>query len=165
MKIGTIKLESDGFYHITSVYFALEKEPINEVKGTNCNNILENEDYINLFSYELNGIHEINFFLEDKKFEEIFGRDIHNEKESIFQKQILLTIHIHDRITLNKNMDCVIYYVINLNIDKIVKSKKSENFGLNFKVKTCDEKFIFSKASEEDIWLNRLFQKIVSKNK
>ena len=62
-------------------------------------------------------------------------------------------------------MDCVIYYVINLNIDKIVKSKKSENFGLNFKVKTCDEKFIFSKASEEDIWLNRLFQKIVSKNK
>ena len=65
MKIGTIKLESDGFYHITSVYFALEKEPINEVKGTNCNNILENEDYINLFSYELNGIHEINFFLEE----------------------------------------------------------------------------------------------------
>ena len=165
MKIGTLKLESDGGYHFTSVYFALEKEPINEVKETNGKNIFENEDYINLLSYELNGIHEINFFLEDKKFEEIFGRDIHNEKEFIFPKQFLITIHIHDRKTLSKNMDCIIYYVIKLNVDKIMKSQKNENFGLNFKIKTCDEKFIFSKASEEDIWLNRLFAKIVSKNK
>jgi hypothetical protein len=159
MKVGTLQLESKKFYHLTSVYFSLEKEPINDNNQTNCINNFEDEDYINLLSYELNGIHEINFFLDDKKFGEIFKRDIHNEKEFVFPKQFLITIHIHDMEILNERMDLMTYYVINFNIDKIIKAKNSEKFGLNFKVKTCDEKFIFSKATEEDICLNKLIAK------
>ncbi len=165
MEIGTLKLDSEKFYHFTSVYFALEKDIINENDKIDCTNNLKDEDYINLLCYELNDTHEINFFLDDKKFKEIFKRDIHNEKEFVFPKQFLITIHIHDMTILNEKMDLMTYYVINFNVDKIIKSKNGEKFGLNLKIKKCDEKFIFSKASEEDIWLNRLFQKIVSKNK
>ena len=59
-------------------------------------------------------------------------------------------------------MDLMTYYVINFNVDKIIKSKNGEKFGLNLKIKKCDEKFIFSKASDEDICLNKLFLKNVS---
>ena len=162
MKIGTLKLESTGIYHFSSVYFSLEKELINENNQINFLNNLEDEEYINLLSYEFNNIHEINFFLDFKKFEEIFNRIVHNEKEFFFPKQFLITIHIHDMTILNEKMDLMTYYVINFNVDKIIKSKNGEKFGLNLKIKKCDEKFIFSKASDEDICLNKLFLKNVS---
>ena len=156
MEIGTLILEAGKFYHFSSVYFALEKEIINgnnKIEGTNN---LKDEDYINLLSYELNDTHEINFFLDDKKFQEIFKRDIHNEKEFVFPKQFLITIHIHDMTIINENMHLMTYYVINFSVDKIIKAINSENFGLNFEIKTCDENFEFSKATEKDICLNKL---------
>ena len=156
MEIGTLKLDSEKFYHFTSVYFALEKDIINENDKIDCTNNLKDEDYINLLCYELNNIHEINFFLDDKKFKEIFKRDIHNEKEFVFPKQFLITIHIHDSTIANENMDLMTYYVINLNVDKIIKEKNNEKFGLNFKIKTCDENFIFSKETDKDICINKL---------
>ena len=59
MKVGLLKLVTDdGFLHFSSVYFSLGKEAKNE-------NSFNNEKFLNLLTYKLNDISEIEFFIQD----------------------------------------------------------------------------------------------------
>ena len=153
MKVGLLKLVTDdGFYHLSSVYFSLENEATNE-------NSFNNENYLNLLTYKLNNISEIEFFIDDKKFKDIFGKDINKQEEFNFQKPFFITIHIHDMKILSESQQLATYYVVNFKVDKIAKAK-SGNYILNFEIKTIDDKFKFSKVYEDGILSNQLSLKI-----
>ena len=156
MKVGLLKLVTDdGFLHFSSVYFSLGKEATNE-------NSFNNEKFLNLLTYKLNDISEIEFFIDDKKFKDIFGKDIHKQEEFIFQKSLFITIHIHDMKILGESQQLTTYYVVNFIVDKIAKTKNS-NYILNFEIKTIDDKFKFSKVYENGIISNQLSLKIKEK--
>jgi hypothetical protein len=101
-------------------------------------------------------------FIDDKKFKDIFGKDIHKQEEFIFQKSLFITIHIHVMKILGESQQLTTYYVVNFIVDKIAKTKNS-NYILNFEIKTIDDKFKFSKVYENDIISNQLSLKIKEK--
>ena len=131
-------------YHLTSVYIAI---------GTECKNKKEfnvnEKEYTSFLIYRLKNTKEISFYIKTKKFKEVFKTDIHKiEEEFVFPYPLVFTIHIHDMEKVDEEGYLHIYYVCNLNVDKIITNSDRNNFMLSMQKKNGDNEFIFSKSQE-----------------
>ena len=147
--VGLLRNKSDiRVYRFSSVYFDTDKK---ENKSDN------DEKFISMFSFILKDRDEIKIFLDTKKFEELFQKDISKLDELLFPSPLLITIHIHDQ---NKTVSRGIihtYYSVNLVTDKLIK--KENQIYLIIEKRSGDEINIV-RDSKENFYSYDLYCKV-----